>query len=47
VISGLTNGKTYTALVTAKDGSSQPIDVSNTINVTPGNRFVYLPIIIH
>jgi hypothetical protein len=47
VVSGLTNGKTYSVLVTAKDGSNQEIDRSNTIQVTPADRFVYLPTIRH
>jgi hypothetical protein len=45
VIGGLTNGKTYTMLVTAKNGSSQTIDVSNSVQITPRDHFVYLPLI--
>jgi hypothetical protein len=45
VVGGLTNGKTYTVLVTAKNNSNQAIDVSNSIQIIPNDHFVYLPMI--
>jgi hypothetical protein len=42
-VSGLTNGKTYTMLVTAKNSSNQAIETSNSIQIAPSDRFVYLP----
>ncbi len=45
-IGGLTNGKTYTVLVTAKDGSNQALEVSNAASMMPTDKFVYLPMVV-
>jgi hypothetical protein len=44
LISGLTNGKTYTVVVAAKDSSNQTLSVSNSIQFIPADHFIYLPL---
>jgi hypothetical protein len=46
MVGGLTNGKTYTMLVTARNGSNQAIEVSNAIQIRPADHFAYLPLVI-
>jgi hypothetical protein len=46
VVSGLTNNKTYTLKIVAKDGSNQTLDVSNSVQLTPFEHCVYLPSVI-
>jgi hypothetical protein len=43
VLSGLSNYKTYTMTVRAKDSSDGLIETSNTVTTFPTDIFVYLP----